>query len=232
MENEQNGALEMTRLAICPTATGMFLLFAQLLHLPTLDVAQGLSNGSIAADMRAILVEVGVDESEAENLARPFLLHGVESAESLLPSLRHAYTTLFSHPVESAIGVCESEFLYRASGKRGVRPNLSINPIAEDMGRRCRKFGLRVSPSFGEPYDHIAAELEFAALLSAYAAREDAAELRSEAIVEFEDFFKTHLGRWAKEFFKQCASQDASDFYGSLGLAALACFSAMDSFES
>lgn len=189
--------------------------------LPTQGLADGIADGTLFDDIRAIAEELGSDASlfdEAEGRARSEADR--LGREGLLHALRQDYTRLFTHPAEPLVPVCESLFLdrarRRASEDADARPPVMyINPVAADASRRYEAAGFArthgVAPNVAP--DHMATELEFMVDLLRLACQDERSGERDRLLQTAREFFAAHPKTWAAEFFSEVEKVAGSEFY-------------------
>ncbi|MBE3120048.1 MAG: molecular chaperone TorD family protein, partial [Candidatus Atribacteria bacterium] len=200
----------------------MFQLLALAMHLPEKELAEGLVDGSILADVTALFRELGIKPRETHSIENSMkeIKKGGESRQEMLSSLRKEYTRLFSHPKKPVIYIYETLFLFKPEKGSNDKPPLFISPAAMDAERCYKKAGLKMSKEINEPGDHMATEMEFMMYLyqqKSNAIREDDREELARRNAEIEEFGQSHLKRWAKEFFRECKTTSESRFYRTIG---------------
>jgi TorA maturation chaperone TorD len=88
--------------------------------------------------------------------------------------------------------------------------------IAAQLAREYAEMGLASSPSFQEPPDHVAAELEYLAFLCGLEAQsweKEAPKEGFEVLRRQQSFLGTHLASWFPAFAHQVAKADQEGFY-------------------
>ncbi len=200
----------------------MFQLLALSMQLPKKELAVGLLDGSLAADVTALCSELGVETEATRELEAAFgeIRSAGGGPENLLSALRQEYTRLFCHPKQPAISIYEALFRSALEGQAEARPLLVISPAALDAERCYRKAGLKMSAAVRESGDHMATELEFMMYLyqrKAQAIQEDSGDDLARRNAEIAEFERLHLNRWAKAFFDQCSTISTSPFYRAIG---------------
>lgn len=111
-----------------------FFRLASLFYLgPTAELAQGVLDKSIAADMRAIFEDAGIDPEKAA-LGRLDEVCGQGfDAVGLHTELRRDYTALFTHPQDPLVSPYEMRFL-RSAG----RLRRAVDAVSQRSGPACR----------------------------------------------------------------------------------------------
>ena len=138
-------------------------------------------------------------------------LDGDASGESLTP----AFQRLFSPSVDGNCPPYETEYT-------GAHVFMRQQQLA-DVAGFYRAFGLRVAPAFRERPDHVAAELEFMAVLALKEAQALARGQRGNAATcrrARARFLREHLGRWLAAYTQRLSPIAGGGFYA--GLVALA----------
>lgn len=199
----------------------MYQLLSLFCRLPTEELVKGLSDGSLANDVLAILGELDVEAIQIKNIKDRLVSieNNVQDKNDLLSELRQEYTRLFSHPKRPVIDIYETMFLYRSHEDTQEKPSLFISPAALDAERCYKNAGLKMQGT--EPGDHLSIEMEFMAYLhleKAKALRDGNAECFARRQAEIQEFRELHLQRWAADFFETCTSLAQNDTYRLLGL--------------
>ncbi len=144
-----------------------FRLVSMFLLVPTEELAQGVLDKSIAADMRTVFEDAGIDPSAAAVERLDGICDRGFTVESLHSALRCNFTELFTHPDDPLVSPYEMRFC-DLRDKRDVPSALFLNDAALHAERCYRKAGLVLSDARSrEPGDHMAIELEFMAYLHA-----------------------------------------------------------------
>lgn len=196
-----------------------FRLLSLLLLPPTAEVAEGILDGSIPLDMRALFEELSIEPEKAalDDLAA-FREQSLDPATAL-SRMRQDYTRLFTHPERPLISLYEMRF---REGLRGaeVPSTLFLNDAALHAEQCYRAAGLVLSDARSrEPGDHIALELEFASYVHAQLAasirgEDDARRTRWERI---RAEFVPHLDSWGEDFYSACKHSGCGAVYPWVG---------------
>lgn len=131
-------------------------LLAIALRYPDEALAEGLADGSYAADLIACMRELGLDAAAAQ--AEKALCGA--NGEGLLPAMRTEYTGLFLVPKKEKVFIYESRFLY----PKDANPkdySMFVSPCALHAEQCYKDAGVRVRKDLHEPSDHAATEMEF-----------------------------------------------------------------------
>ncbi|MDR1183622.1 MAG: molecular chaperone TorD family protein [Coriobacteriales bacterium] len=198
-----------------------FQMLALFLHLPTLELAQGIIDGTLPKDILQLAEETGVDAEQRSQLADCFAAKETDGsdAESLMHTIRTDYTRMFAHPEHPTVSIYESQFLFRQSNSDGEKPRLFTSPAALDAERCYRKAGLKTAGEANEPGDHFGTQLEFAAFLL----RKTIALIGGDAdkihanIELFNEFSDLHLHRWISAFFSAVRENAKTVSYRAVG---------------
>ncbi|MDR3053337.1 MAG: molecular chaperone TorD family protein [Coriobacteriales bacterium] len=190
---------------------------ALFLHLPTLEFARGILDGSIAQDVYHILEELGIEQPGLGDVANAFaaLQGDAAQADTLLSELRRDFTQLFSHPLRPSVSIYETLLLADPDAPRSKRPLLFTSPAALDAARCYKKAGLAPAATVNEPEDHFATQFEFMSYLyrrqlSLLGGDAQALEQNSESLREFS---LLHLHKWVEPFFVAVARKAQSPSY-------------------
>jgi TorA maturation chaperone TorD len=201
-----------------------YRFFSSLLQLPTNALISSLHDSSFEKGFRQMVDEMGFRSNKVEVSEALYCLKSLgQKNETNLQVLRHAYTTLFTHPDKPLIFIYESQFLFwEAHPDAGLdeAPRLFVNPAALDAERCYKKAGLSRSVDFNESADHMSIELEFMARLYAYRVelfeKGDTEELiRVDDLIA--EFNSLHFKKWGIAFFQKCAQTSVHPFYQALG---------------
>jgi TorA maturation chaperone TorD len=210
----------------CLALSSLYQFLAILLRLPTEVLVSALKESTFKSAVLKSMDDIGFDETYAKAIAvaldevSQFLL----SDDSVLHTIRHEYTMLFSHPVRPKVDIYESLFLYwerHPNGTYDEAPRLFISDAALDAERCYRKVGLYRSQSVNEPADHMATELEFIGRLIEYKADLEHRP-NSNEIVKVDDvikeFLALHLKKWGAPFFRRVTVSTDNLLYKTIGL--------------
>jgi TorA maturation chaperone TorD len=211
----------------------IYQLLSLFLHLPTLELAEGLLDGSLASDVEQLVAELGLtgeqtrrseqaaSTEKAEGVVAAFRVIAAEpwSAEDYLHALRFEFTRLLTHPTHAVLSLYEALFLYEEKQQGKERPILFTNPAALDAERIYRKAGLARSDEVNESGDHFATQLEFASFL--FRQRLSLLDGDPEALATnraiIEEFEEQHLSRWTSLFFSRLADKAKEPAYHAIG---------------
>lgn len=204
---------------------------ALLAQFPTKELIEGLANGGLLADFRAMFDEAGLTEGSAGALdALAAASADFKDEESGLSLARREYTRLFNHPEHPAVLLYEGVFLDQENmraGKKALGTRLFINPAALDAERCYRQVGLVRDPQENIPADCMYTELEFLAFLHtsmARAALNKESERYSALESMLEEFTRIHVDKWFGLFFARCVEEGKNSLYTALGYLGLAVF--------
>lgn len=196
-----------------------FRLASMFFLSPSEELAQGVIDGSVFDDMRAIFEDAGLDPSCAAFAHESALRRENPTASEMRTELRRDYTALFTHPERPLVAICEMRF--RDGRDCAETPSTPFLNEAALHAESCyRAAGLSLDGSRSrEPGDHLAIELEFMAYLNARLAEAlerndlDAHRRWEEALSEFEP----HLTSWVPDFFSACEHSGCGTVYPWLG---------------
>ena len=197
---------------------------ASLFRLPTESVVEGMANGMLKRELEDVVVRLDLTV-DADGMKEAYdQLDALATAGGLtLTSVRHAHTTLFTHPEKPLLSLYESIFLYfekNPDGSFEEAPRLFVSPAAASAGHIYKKAGLSCSGEVNEPADHIATELEFLARLLAEKAHllSERRACEAEALDEvLSEFVSWHLEKWGIAFFDRLAALDVHPLYCLIG---------------
>jgi TorA maturation chaperone TorD len=183
---------------------------------PTIELAEGLRNGSFESDFRGCLEELGEGFPEGDSLFSPYSKS--DDATDLFAQMQREYSHLYLQPGKlRRIYPYESCFLHIEQGRGGV-PTLFISPVTHDVETWMRKFGALPVDARVEPVDHIAKELDFLRLLFtnyANALLNEDAE-KDGLFAECESFMQKHISNWVPQFLDRTQQESQGSIYGDL----------------
>lgn len=192
-----------------------YQLLAIALRYPTEELAQGIADGTFAADLADCLSELGFsDDAEAAQTA-----FAAAQQDNLLTAMRTEYTGLFLVPKKEKLFIYESRFLY----PKDANPKdymMFVSPCALHAEQCYKDAGVRVKKALSEPSDHAATEMEFMSHLYRSAAQ---------AISNGEDgriwlqrakaFGKAHIAKWMADFCTQLGETTQLPVYRAIAAA-------------
>ncbi|MDR2715194.1 MAG: molecular chaperone TorD family protein [Coriobacteriaceae bacterium] len=207
---------------------------ATVLRLPGDLLVEGIHSGAFEDELRDIADQLGLalPQPEAERCFRELAGEG-GPCRVTLAEIRHAHTSLFTHPEKPLVAPYESLFRYwekHPGGSYGEAPRMFVSPVAMDAERAYREAGLSRSPEVNEPADHISVELEFLSRLYSEKAclllegRLDDAAGVDKALA---GFLERHIGKWGAGFFERVATSGVHPFYRLVGLVGTALVAAL-----
>lgn len=216
-----NLKMELAKADICE-------LLAISLRNPDIHLIEGLLDGSLLQDANNLLLEIGVEAHEVQEISEELERYLVDKKEAsaLLSTLRQQYTRLFSDPRKPAVDIYETTFRYNQGGQGDVRPSLFISEAALDAERQYKAAGLALTASVREPADHLATEFEFMMYLHTQKAvaiqqhNEEQQSIRERQIVEFRE---THFNKWLADFADNVEQESSHGFYKWLAAFMKAC---------
>lgn len=198
-----------------------FQLMSMFCFNPTTELAQGVLDGSVTEDVRAIFADVGIDPHKAATERLDGVCNENYTDENLRSMLRQDYTALFTHPKEPLSSLYEMQFR-DLRDHREAPSTLFLNEAALHAEQCFRAAGLALSDAKSrEPGDHMGIELEFMAYLhtqlaAALSEGDAAAQERWEKAIS--DFLP-HLESWGCDFFAGCENSKQGVVYPWLGTA-------------
>jgi len=192
-----------------------YQLLAIALRYPTEELAQGIADGSFAADLTDCMAELGLKEDSERTQAAFAALQ----QDAGLSAMRTEYTGLFLVPKKEKVFIYESRFLY----PKDANPKdymMFVSPCALHAEQCYKDAGVRVKKDLNEPSDHAATEMEFMSHLYRCAAQ---------AISKGEDgriwlmrakaFHKAHIAKWMADFCTQLSETTQLPVYRAIAAA-------------
>lgn len=196
---------------------------------PDERLARSLSDGTLASDAEACLVDAGADSGAAKRAAAAlWALQGM-AMDEMLSAMKRTYSQLYLAPGgHTPIFPYESAFLHVKSGASGV-PTLFRTKITLDVERCMLEAGVAAKNARKEPCDSVFEEFEFLSYL--YAQRAEAIRLEDSENAALRGsqaraFLRDHALVWLPSFMEQTEELATGPYaalaaYASAGLAAL-----------
>ena len=186
---------------------------------PTLELAQGIEDGSLEADTHAIFDDLRDTANPESSDSLPALHMPDQNSKIVFHEIRKDYTHLFTHPTKPLLSLYEMQFCDALNGAESASMPF-LNEAALHAEQCYRKAGIALAAnSSREPADHLAIELEFMSYLfmqiasSKQEGNEDYRLQYETALAEF----MPHLKHWASDFFTACSQSNCGIFYPWLG---------------
>lgn len=164
-------------------------------------------------------------ETEASDIASA---SGLDAADSL----RALLNDLLEHREQTGADACSDEFYRLFEGSTACPANESTyvrrdkGAIIPDINGFYMAFGFQINPANGEKADHVAAELEYMAMLLvrlATALNEQDNSGADVCAAAFRKFGEDHAGQWIELFAERLFASTRLPLYESIA-ALLACF--------
>lgn len=202
-----------------------YRLVSIFMVLPGDEVAQGIVDGSVRADLVAILEDIGASGSEKalmlDSLDVSGAISSAQGSRAIKDMLRRDYTALYTDPEHPLIPLYEG--IFKGSDDFPTSSLAFVSPTALHAEECYRAFGLGTQGRQGEneSADHMAIELEFMSYLykemaQARASNDDAAYGRArDALLDFD---RQHLLKWGGSFFDRTVQCAATPWYRAIGL--------------
>ena len=191
-----------------------YQLLAIALRYPTEELAQGIADGTFAADLSACMEELGLSR-DAEAAQAAF----AAASQDSLTTMRTEYTGLFLVPKREKVFIYESRFLY----PKDANPKdymMFVSPCALHAEQCYKDAGVRVKKTLNEPSDHAATEMEFMSHLYRCAAQA-VADSKDERIwlMRARAFHKAHIAKWMADFCTQLEETTQLSVYRAIAAA-------------
>ena len=191
-----------------------YQLLAIALRYPTEELAQGVADGTFAADLSACMAELGL-HSDAEKAQAAF----AAAQDVDLSAMRTEYTGLFLVPKKEKVFIYESRFLY----PKDANPKdymMFVSPCALHAEQCYKDAGVRVRKDLNEPSDHAATEMEFMSHLYRCAAQA-VSDAKAERIwlMRARAFHKAHIAKWMADFCTQLEETTQLPVYRAIAAA-------------
>ena len=191
-----------------------YQLLAIALRYPTEELAQGVADGTFAADLSACMAELGL-HSDAEKAQAAF----AAAQDVGLSAMRTEYTGLFLVPKKEKVFIYESRFLY----PKDANPKdymMFVSPCALHAEQCYKDAGVRVRKDLNEPSDHAATEMEFMSHLYRCAAQA-VSDAKDERIwlMRARAFHKAHIAKWMADFCTQLEETTQLPVYAAIAAA-------------
>ena len=193
-----------------------YQLLSVSMQFPSEKFAEAVRQGSYWEDAIAILEDISCNDEDIHLVDTNIKsLRASKETPELMTELRCEYTRLFNDPKRPQLAIYESVFSYSPEGNK-QKPMLFMSPEAMDAEKCYSHAGIKVEKKFGEPADHMAAELEFMMFL--YANKGKA--LRENNLTNLEitnhhirKFKESHLEKWGYKFFDCLEEATTLDHY-------------------
>ena len=191
-----------------------YQLLAISLRYPTEELAQGIADGTFAADLADCMSEL-----ELEDDAKAAQAAFAAAQDVQLSAMRTEYTGLFLVPKKEKVFIYESRFLY----PKDANPKdymMFVSPCALHAEQCYKDAGVRVRKDLNEPSDHAATEMEFMSHLYRCAAQA-VSDAKDERIwlMRAKAFHKAHIAKWMADFCTQLEETTQLPVYRAIAAA-------------
>ena len=191
-----------------------YQLLAIALRYPTEELAQGIADGTFAADLADCMSELGL-EDDAKAAQTAF----AAAQDVQLSAMRTEYTGLFLVPKKEKLFIYESRFLY----PKDANPKdymMFVSPCALHAEQCYKDAGVRVKKDLSEPSDHAATEMEFMSHLYRCAAQAlSKGEDERIWLLRAKAFHKAHIAKWMADFCIQLSETTQLPVYAAIAAA-------------
>ena len=191
-----------------------YQLLAIALRYPTEDLAQGIADGTFAADLADCMSELGLEDD-----AKAALTAFAAAQDTQLSAMRTEYTGLFLVPKKEKVFIYESRFLY----PKDANPKdymMFVSPCALHAEQCYKDAGVRVKKDLSEPSDHAATEMEFMSHLYRCAAQAlSKGEDERIWVLRAKAFHKAHIAKWMADFCIQLSETTQLPVYAAIAAA-------------
>ena len=191
-----------------------YQLLAIALRYPTEELAQGIADGTFAADLADCMSELGL-EDDAKAAQTAF----AAAQDVQLSAMRTEYTGLFLVPKKEKVFIYESRFLY----PKDANPKdymMFVSPCALHAEQCYKDAGVRVKKDLSEPSDHAATEMEFMSHLYRCAAQAlSKGEDERIWLLRAKAFHKAHIAKWMANFCIQLSETTQLPVYAAIAAA-------------
>jgi TorA maturation chaperone TorD len=191
-----------------------YQLLAIALRYPTEELAQGIADGTFAADLADCMSELGL-EDDAKAAQTAF----AAAQDTQLSAMRTEYTGLFLVPKKEKVFIYESRFLY----PKDANPKdymMFVSPCALHAEQCYKDAGVRVKKDLSEPSDHAATEMEFMSHLYRCAAQAlSKGEDERIWLLRAKAFDKAHIAKWMADFCNQLSETTQLPVYAAIAAA-------------
>lgn len=197
-------------------------LLSRVFAFPDEELVQGMRDGSVVADARACLNDVGCDGDA--------IWDAYSESEITLSGLRIEYTRIYLTPSHLLIYPYESAYMHTKAQREGA-PVLFRSPITLDVESQMRGAGVVPKSRLKEPCDSVFQELEFLSYLYGSLARaiQSNDAVSSEAwSVRIKRFLTDHALRWIPSFMEETIKLSSDSVYNSFARTALCFLACLD----
>ncbi len=189
---------------------------------PDRRLSCALSDGSLAADAEACLIDAGSCGNEAAQAVADLCALQGAAVDDMLAAMRRTYSQLYLAPGgHTPIFPYESAFLHVESGASGV-PVLFRTRTTLDVERSMREAGVTAKNARKEPCDSVFEEFEFLSYLYAQQAEAIRVDGGDDAVLrdsQVRAFLKDHALVWLPSFMRRTAEQGAGPYAALAGFA-------------
>lgn len=207
----------------------VYELLSYLFAYPDTHVAQGLSEGSIADDVRSCLLDAGVSETETAAIVASFDQWRDADVASLLSDMRITYSELYLKPGgDTPIQPYESAFVHVERKLPGA-PTLFRTRITMDVEKCMREAGVLPKNARKEPSDSVSDECAYLSYLYgnlATALHDEDEEAQASWMKHIETFEEAHAHAWLPSFMTKTSELAVDTPYASFAQLAKAALSA------
>ena len=200
-------------------AADLFQIGGMALDFPTPSVAEGFADGTLMADVRSCLEEMGAECAAAGSGEEAGAIGeggetGAVSADALLEALKEEHSRLFANMRHPIIWIYETTFCLPPEEAAGAMLFVSADCIhvAESMKRA----GVELAKGNRQPEDYFPTELQFLSYLCNAQAEGKPEVVQAGALVEF---VTMHLSRWVLAFLDALMRETTMEEYRQLAYA-------------
>ena len=194
-------------------AADLFQIGGMALDFPTLSVAEGFADGTLMADVRSCLEEMGA-ECAAVGSGEEAGAGSEGGADALLEALKEEHSRLFANMRNPIIWIYETTFCLPREDAAGAMLFVSNDCIhvAESMKRA----GVELAEGNRQPEDYFPTELQFLSYLCNAQAEGKPEVVNNDALA---GFVTMHLNRWMLPFLDEVQKETSMGEYRQLAAA-------------
>lgn len=211
-------------------AADLFQIAGMAFEYPSEELAEGVSDGSLADDAFSCLVGMGCRQDEAKSLCEPLkALAENAGSHKVLVNMRTEHSRLFANTSRPVVWIYETMYCLRPE-EMSDKPALFVSPTCLHVENTMRRAGVKVSETNKQPSDYLPTELFFLSYLCNLAAHEvmavgvdervaveDGSDVNvaidEKAYEQLSDFKHRHIDRWAVRFMEDVASKTKLEEY-------------------
>ncbi|ANE22014.1 hypothetical protein AAY81_01265 [Denitrobacterium detoxificans] len=189
----------------------MFKLFSVAFQPPTVELAELLQSGALAADMRQTWLALELPEEAVDAFAQGLAEYEGADAQETLHAIRQDWSHLYlgNPPL-----VSNSEGVWRKKSEGRSDVARMINSYSVQVADFMRECGVRRKEKFNDCIDYIEEECDFCSFLADEP--QYLIDLGRDPLALLQSFVDEHLAKWAPGFCADVQVNARSSYYRAL----------------